>query len=168
MKSKKSSKYGFLRPVQTLLATYVFAKTVNLWFLIKKISHTCRTNILKASEDSLESKEHFRYIQNITEQQRKRMPKHVPKGGFSRKKVFWKCLRKSFLWTSVMLCRYLKCSSDSGLSFDYFIIILGHFFEVLLIRNEKLTVFAKRYVVKSVSKGLKKPYFEDFFDFKCL
>ena len=76
--------------------------------------------------------------------------------------------RKLFLCTSGMLCRCLTWSSDSGLSFDYFRMILGHFWEILLIKNEKLTIFAKRCVAKSFCKGLKKRHFDVFFDFKCL
>ena len=84
------------------------------------------------------------------------------------KKVFCKSLRKSFLCTSSMRCRYLECSSDPGLFSNNFRMFVGHVWGILLIKNEKLTVFAKRYVARSVCKGLKKPYFDDFFDFKCL
>ena len=171
-----------------LLATYLFAKTVNFSFLINKISRKCPRTILKSLKDSLESEEYFRQLQNILEVHRKLFLRHfqktfffenppfytclgyfsIQKGGLSKKNVFRKCLRKSFLCSSGMLCRYLKCSSDSGLSSDEFRMILGHFLEIFLIKNEKLTVFAKRYAARSVCKGLKKPYFDENFDFKCL
>ena len=92
---------------------------------------------------------------------------HVKRRIFEKKDI-WKLLIKSFLCTSGILCRYLKRSSDTGLSSNYFRIILGHLWGILLSKNEKFPVFAKRYVAKIVCKVLKKPYFEDFFDFKCL
>ena len=139
-------------------------------------------------DDSTVSEERFRYLQRIPEVHRKLFMSNFQtsflsrillftciwaifcfiKKDFRKKKVFWKLLRKSFLYTSGMLCRHLKRSSDTGLSFNYFRIILRHPWGILLIKNEKLPVFAKRYVAKIVCKVLKKPYFEDFFDFKCL
>jgi len=40
------------------------------------------------------------------------------KKSFFEKLSFWKFVRKCFLRTSDVLCRYLECSSDSGISFS--------------------------------------------------
>ena len=48
-----------------LLATYVFAKTVNFSFLINKILQTCPTNFVKLLENSPESEEYSRHLQSI-------------------------------------------------------------------------------------------------------
>ena len=46
---------------------------------------------------------------------------------------------------------------------NVFKMVLWHFVEILLIKSEKLTAFAKRYVIQIIHKGLKKPYFDVLF-----
>ena len=84
------------------------------------------------------------------------------KKGFSKKYHFWKCLRKNFLRTSVILCRYLECSLGSGLSFYNFRMVIRHFWKILLMKNEKVSVFTKRDVDQGLCKGWKTPLHDYF------
>ena len=58
------------------------------------------------------------------------------KKGFSKKKVFWKWLRKSFPCNFEMLCRYLKYSSDSRLSFWNLKMVIRSFLTILSTKNK--------------------------------
>ena len=137
-----------MRPLQTLWATYVFVKTVNFSFLINQIS--CMfTKAFWSHQYSPVSKSNLKYLQRITELLRKLFlrlfqkafflenlhfrsifrafvtsKKQYKEKGFFRKIALWKCLRKSFLSTFLILCRYLECSLDPELSSDDFTMVL--------------------------------------------
>ena len=74
---------------------------------------------------------------------------------FWQKYDFWKWVRKFFLDTSDILCLYLECFSDSGLSFYNFRIVFRHVWTILSTKNEKFFIFAKSNVDKGVCKGWK-------------
>ena len=82
-------------------------------------------------------------------------PNTYIKKGFSKKYDFWKRLRKNFLRTSGIVCRYLKCSLGSGLSFYNFRMVIRHFWKILLMKNENFSVFTKRDVDQGLCKGWK-------------
>ena len=63
--------------------------------------------------------------------------------GFSKKYDFWKCVWKLFLDTPDILCRYLECSPDSGLSFCNFRMALRQFWRILSTKNETFSFFTK-------------------------
>ena len=75
-----------------ILATHVFAKTVNFSFSINKIPQTCPTNILKLLENSPESEEHSRYLKSILEVHRKLFLTDFQKTFFFKNPPFCMCL----------------------------------------------------------------------------
>ena len=131
-----------------LLATYVFAKTVNFSFSINKIPQACPTNMLKLLENSAESEEHSRYLQSILEVHRKLFLRDfqktfffknppfcmclgyfsLEKKGFSKKKFFENVPEKVFcalLGCFVCIWRYLKGCPRSGLCSAHRIMVVA-------------------------------------------
>ena len=77
-----------LGPLQKPLSASLFVKTENFSFFVDKILQKSRMTILKLQKDSLESGEHSKCLQSMSEVSRKDFQTHFQKSYFSEKAFF--------------------------------------------------------------------------------
>ena len=88
-----------LGPLQKPLLVSLFVKTENFSFSVDKILQKCRMAIRKLQKDSLESGEHSKCLQSMSEVSRKDFQTHFQKSYFFEKAFFYTrlayfCLKK--------------------------------------------------------------------------